>query len=208
MRGDDRPGMKKTEPAGRDARRDGKPGGRPDGRGGPRDSRDARGAAAPWRDEREPRGPRLGDAAFRAQRQAVESAQASLRKLAAQAHGEVITQLMTAWEQRDAEQLPTAQALGARVNGPSRAAWAAALAKPATPLGGETLLRLEMAAEVPTPAEHLSERRMLQLQLLTRRHAAAPADTWVEDVATVLASPVDASNARRLQNALKALLKR
>ncbi|MGE0098531.1 MAG: DUF349 domain-containing protein [Hydrogenophaga sp.] len=205
MRGDDRPGMKKAEPAGRDARRDGKPGGRPDGRGGPRD---ARGPAAPWREEREPRGPRLGDAAFRAQRQALEAAQTSLRKLAAQAHGEVITQLMTSWEQRDAEQLPTAQALGARVNGPSRAAWVAALARPVTPLGSETLLRLEMAAEVPTPAEHLSERRMLQLQLLTRRHAAAPADTWVEDVATVLASPFDASVARRLQNALKALLKR
>jgi ATP-dependent RNA helicase SUPV3L1/SUV3 len=208
MRGDDRPGMKKTEPAGRDARRDGKPGGRPDSRGGPRDFRDARGPAAPWREEREPRGPRLGDAAFRAQRQAVESAQASLRKLAAQAHGEVVTQLMTAWEHRDAEQLPTTQALGARVNGPSRAAWAAALAKPAATLGGETLLRLEMAAEVPTPAEHLSERRMLQLQLLTRRHAAAPADTWVEDVAAVLASSFEASTARRLQNVLKALLKR
>ena len=208
MRGDDRPGMKKTEPAGRDGRRDGKPGGRPDGRGGPRDARDGRSAASPWREEREPRGPRLGDAAFRAQRQALEAAQASLRKLAAQAHGEVITQLMTAWEQRDTEQLPTAQALGARVNGPSRAAWAAALSKPAVPLGGETLLRLEMAAEVPTPAEHLSERRLLQLQLLTRRHAAAPADTWVDDVAAVLASAFDPSTARRLQNALKALLKR
>ncbi len=208
MRGDDRPGMKKAEPAGRDARRDGKPGGRPDGRGGPRDSRDGRGPAAPWREEREARGPRLGDAAFRAQRQALEAAQASLRKLAAQAHGEVITQLMTAWEQRDVEQLPTAQALGARVNGPSRAAWVAALGKPAVALGGETLLRLEMAAEVPTPAEHLSERRMLQLQLLTRRHAAAPADTWVEDVAAVLASAFDASTARRLQNVLKVLLKR
>ena len=37
----------------------------------------------------EPRGPRLGDAAFRAQREAVEHAEAVLRKLAAQAHGEV-----------------------------------------------------------------------------------------------------------------------
>ncbi|WP_439518476.1 DUF349 domain-containing protein [Hydrogenophaga sp.] len=208
MRGDDRPGMKKTEPAGRDARRDGKPGGRPDARGGPRDFRDARAPAGAWREEREPRGPRLGDAAFRAQRQALEAAQASLRKLAAQAHGEVITQLMTAWEQRDAEQVPSAQALGARVNGPSRAAWVAALGKSAAALGAETLLRLEMAAEVPTPAEHLSERRLLQLQLLTRRHAAAPADTWVEDVAAVLASSFDASTARRLQNALKVLLKR
>ena len=211
MRGDDRPGMKKAEPAGRDAR-GGRPDGRRDGGAGRPDSRgprDARGAgAAPWRDEREQRGPRLGDAAFRAQRQAIESAEASLRKLAAQAHGEVLTQLMTAWEQRDADQMPTAQALGSRVSAASRGAWSAALSKAASALPGETLLRLEMAAEVPTPAEHLSERRMLQLQLLTRRHAAAPSETWVEDVAGVLASPFDASAARRLQTVLKVLLKR
>ena len=213
MRGDDRPGMKKAEPVGRDARgarpdgrRDGGGAGRPDSRG-PRDARGP-GAAAPWRDEREQRGPRLGDAAFRAQRQAIEAAEASLRKLAAQAHGEVLTQLMTAWEQRDAEQMPTAQALGSRVSAGSRSAWSSALSKPAAALPGETLLRLEMAAEVPTPAEHLSERRMLQLQLLTRRHAAAPGETWVEDVAGVLASPFDASAARRLQTVLKVLLKR
>ncbi|MBA4212506.1 MAG: DUF349 domain-containing protein [Polaromonas sp.] len=209
MRGDDRPGMKKAEPAGRDARgarRDGGGAGRPDSRG-PRDARGP-GAAAPWRDEREQRGPRLGDAAFRAQRQAIEAAEASLRKLAAQAHGEVLTQLMTAWEKRDAEQMPTAQALGSRVNAANRSAWSAALSKAAGALPGETLLRLEMAAEVPTPAEHLSERRMLQLQLLTRRHAAAPGETWVEDVAGVLASPFDASASRRLQTVLKVLLKR
>ncbi|MDO9147469.1 MAG: DUF349 domain-containing protein [Hydrogenophaga sp.] len=218
VRGDDRPGMKKAEPAGRDGRRSDRPGdrrdgapGRPDARGG----RDVRGAgAAPmrdqrdWREEREPRGPRLGDAAFRAQRQALEAAQASLRKLAAQAHGEVLTQLMTAWEQRDAQQLPTAQALGPRVTPAMRSAWAAAVSKAASALAGETLLRLEMAAELPTPAEHLSDRRMLQLQLLTRRNAASPNETWAEDVAKVLASPFDAAVARRLQNVLKALLKR
>ena len=212
MRGDDRPGMKKAEPAGRDVR-----GARPDGRRdggagrpesrGPRDARGP-GAATPWRDEREQRGPRLGDAAFRAQRQAIEAAEASLRKLAAQAHGEVLTQLMTAWEQRDAEQMPTVQALGSRVSAASRSAWSAALSKATGSLPGETLLRLEMAAEVPTPAEHLSERRMLQLQLLTRRHAAVPSETWVEDVAGVLASPFDAAVARRLQTVLKVLLKR
>jgi len=212
MRGDDRPGMKKAEPAGRDAR-SGRPDSRRDGGAGRPDSRgprDARGpgAAAPWRDEREQRGPRLGDAAFRAQRQAIEAAEASLRKLAAQAHGEVLTQLMTAWEQRDPEQMPTVQALGSRVNAASRSTWSAALSKPAVALSGETLLRLEMAAEVPTPAEHLSERRMLQLQLLTRRHAAAPSETWVDDVAGVLASAFDASAARRLQTVLKVLLKR
>jgi ATP-dependent RNA helicase SUPV3L1/SUV3 len=218
VRGDDRPGMKKAEPAGRDGRRSERPGdrrdsptGRPDARGG----RDARGTgSAPlrdqrdWREDREPRGPRLGDAAFRAQRQALEAAQASLRKLAEQAHGEVLTQLMTAWEQRDAQQLPTPQALGPRLTPAMRSAWAAAVSKTPSTLAGETLLRLEMAAEIPTPAEHLSERRMLQLQLLTRRNAAGPADTWADDVAKVLVSPFDAAVARRLQNALKALLKR
>ena len=48
----------------------------------------------------EDRGPRLGDVAFRAQREALEHAQLALKKLAAQAHGEALTQLMTAWEQR------------------------------------------------------------------------------------------------------------
>jgi len=210
VRGDDRPGMKKAEPAGRDGRRGDRPDGRREGPGMGRPDARGRGGpgASPWREEREPRGPRLGDSAFRAQRQAIEAAQASLRKLAAQAHGEVLTQLMTAWEQRNAEQMPTAQALGARVNASSRNAWLSALAKLAGPLDAEVLLRLEIAAEVPTPAEHLSERRMLQLQLLTRKHAAAPTETWVEDVASVLASGFDAAAARRLQNVLKVLLKR
>jgi ATP-dependent RNA helicase SUPV3L1/SUV3 len=208
VRGDDRPGMKKAEPAGRDARR----GDRPGGRGG-RDDRGA-GAFAPrrdqrdFRDDRAPRGPRLGDAAFRAQRQAVDAAQASLRKLAAQAHGEVLTQLMAAWEQRDAEQLPTAQVLGPQVTASDRTRWAQALAPSQASSVGDALLRLEMAAEMPTPAEQLSERRMLQLQLLTNRKDAGPAQTWSEDVARVLGAPYDASAARRLQGVLKVLLKR
>ncbi|MDZ4292844.1 MAG: DUF349 domain-containing protein [Hydrogenophaga sp.] len=212
VRGDDRPGMKKTEPAGRDDRR-GPPGrdtrdarGGFGGRGDGRDARDGRGGE---RFDREPRGPRLGDAAFRAQRQAIEHAEAALRKLAAQAHGEVLTQLLTAWEQRDASQLPTAQALGSRVNAATRSAWSQSLnggAPAAVP--ADALLRLEMAAEVPTPAELLDARRMLQLQLLTRRHEAAPADTWAQDVSRVLAGGFDPGAARRLQNALKVLLKR
>src|SRR5690606_11401108 len=138
------------------------------------------------RDDRSPRGPRLGDAAFRAQRQAMEAAQSSLRRLAEQAHGEVLTQVMDAWKQRDAQQLPAAQALGGRVAPAQRTAWAGALDQPARELPGEALLRLEIAAETPTPAEHLSERRLLQLQLLTRRNAPSPAETWTQDVASVL----------------------
>ena len=205
MRGDDRPGMKKAEPAARDERR-----GR-DSRGG-RDDRagfGARGEARGFeRPGREARGPRLGDAAFRAQRNALEHAEAALRKLAAQAHGEVLTQLLTAWEQRDAAQLPAAQALGSRVNAGARGAWVQSLQQAATATPAEALLRLEMAAEVPTPADQLDARRALQLQLLTRRHEAPPAQTWAQDVAQVLAGPFDAAAARRLQAVLKVLLKR
>ncbi|CDN88873.1 DUF349 domain-containing protein [Hydrogenophaga intermedia] len=211
MRGDDRPGAKKSEPASRDVRRDGRPG-RPDARGGRdgrdfrdgRDSRDRR----DFRDDREPRGLRLGDTAFRAQRQAMEAAQSSLRRLAEQAHGEVLTQVLDAWQARDAEQLPAAQALGGRVAPAQRAAWAAALGQPAGNPSAEALLRLEIAAEAPTPAEHLSERRLLQLQLLTRRNAPSPAETWAQDVAQVLAGAHDEKSARRLQATLKTLLKR
>jgi ATP-dependent RNA helicase SUPV3L1/SUV3 len=209
VRGDDRPGMKKAEPAARDGRRGDRPDGRRDASGmGRGDARGRGPGVSDWREEREPRGPRLGDAAFRAQRQAIESAQSSLRKLAEQAHGEVLTQLMSAWEQRDAQLMPTAQALGARVSAANRTAWVSALSDGPRQAKGETMLRLEMAAEVPTPAEHLSDRRMLQLQLLTRKHAAAPTETWAEDVAAVLASSHEAAMARRLQNVLKVLLKR
>ena len=83
-----------------------------------------------------------------------------------------------------------------------------ALAKPAAGDAAQALLRLEMASETPTPAEHLSARRMLQLQLLTRRNDPAPAQTWGQDAATVLASANDAASARRLQNALKGLLRK
>ena len=154
------------------------------------------------------RGPRLSDAAFMAQRDAMEHAQSALRKLAAQAHGEALTQLMAAWKSRDAGQLPSVQELGGKVSAGVRSAWAQAIAPPAVAGAEQTLLRLEIAAEVPTPADQLSARRMYQLQLLTKRNEAAPAQTWGHDAAQVLASGFDATAARRLQNALKALLKK
>ena len=218
VRGDDRPGMKKDAPAvaGRGARpgdrRDGRPGDR-DGSRGPRadgrfGDRNDRGGRFGDRPEREDRGPRLGDTAFRAQRDAMEHAQQTLKKLAAQAHGEALTHLLTAWEKRDATQLPSAQDLGGRVSASVRAAWAQALS--AAPKGdaAEALLRLEIAAEVPTPAEHIAARRMLQLQLLTRRNDPSPAQTWGDDTARVLSSASDAGSARRLQNVLKTLLRK
>ena len=209
VRGDDRPGMKKEVPAA--PGRGNRPGERRDARG-PREGGPGR---APGRfgerTEFAERGPRLGDAAFRAQREALEHAQAALRKLAAQAHGEALTQLLTAWEKRDGALVPPAQEFGRAVPGATRNAWVQALAQPAnatpkTP-AADLLLRLEIAAEVPTPAEQLSARRMLQLQLLTRRNEAAPAETWAQDVAALLATPSDAGAARRLQNVLKALLR-
>ncbi|HPR45324.1 MAG TPA: DUF349 domain-containing protein, partial [Ottowia sp.] len=160
------------------------------------------------RDDRAPRGPRLGDAAFRAQRDAVEHAQAALKKLAAQAHGETLTQLMGAWAERQPEQVPSAQELGRAVTGGVRGTWTQALGTAPRGDAGEALLRLEMAAEVPTPADQLDARRALQLQLLTRRNEAGPRETWTDDAAKVLASPHSDAAARRLQNALKVLMRK
>ena len=227
MRGDDRPGAKKIDaPSARGAGRFGdRPGGRPgaprSGPGGDRGGRDGgRFGDRPGggrdagrfgdRPPREERGPRLGDAAFRAQRDAVDHAQAQLRKLAAQAHGEALTQLLGAWQARQPDQVPSVQEFGRAVSPAVRTAWTQALGAGAGAAGkaAEALLRLEMAAEVPTPAEHLDARRALQLQLLTRRNDPAPDQTWGQDTAAVLAAPHDETAARRLQNALKGLLRK
>lgn len=225
-RGDDRPGTKKAEaaPAGkfgagkfgdrkpgdRDSRGDSR-GPRPDSRGPRPDGRGDRFSDRGERPAFEDRGPRLGDAAFRAQREALESAQFALKKLAAAAHGEVLVQLLDAWKDRAADKVPSAQDLGKQLPPTARAAWTSALA--AAPAGKQAdidtaLLRLEMAAELPTPAEHLAARRMLQLQLLTKRNDPAPAQTWTADAAKVFANGFDDGAARRVQNALKVLLKR
>ena len=213
MRGDDRPGQKKSvpAPAGR-----GGPGDRRDGKGAPRSDKGGFGDKSGGRfdrgdrgdrPEREERGPRLGDAAFRAQRDAMEHAEMALRKLAAQAHGESLTHLLAAWETRQADLVPTAQDLGRNVNAAARAAWSQAVSQTPAATAGEAILRLEMAAEVPTPAENLNERRALQLQLLTRKNQPGPEQTWALDVTAVLSSTHDPKVARRLQNALKNLLR-
>jgi hypothetical protein len=212
VRGDDRPGMKKEAAApafGRGA----KPQGRGDGARGDRPGKPAFGQRHEER-ARAPAAfdaPRLGDFAFRAQREAMDSAQIALKKLASQAHGEALTQLLNGWQNRDAQQLPSTQELGARVGAQARALWQRAIAGDLPATKGTSpataLLRLEIACELPTPAQHLDARRMLQLQLLTRRNDPAPAQTWVEDTAAVLAGAFDPAEARRLQNVLKALLK-
>jgi ATP-dependent RNA helicase SUPV3L1/SUV3 len=213
MRGDDRPGMRKTEPAlpsrggrfgdrkpgappSRFGDRAGAPGGRDAGRGGSFGDR-----------EFEDRGPRLGDVAFRAQRDALDHAQQTLRKLAAQAHGEALTLLLGGWEQRAPDQVPSQSELGKSVAPAVRGSWVQAIGAAPSGDASEALLRLEMAAEAPTPAEHLDARRALQLKLLTRRNDPSPAQTWGQDAASVLATAHSPQAARRLQNVLKALLR-
>ena len=153
-------------------------------------------------------GPRLGDAAFRAQRQALEQADMALKKLAAQAHGETLTHVLSAWEQRDAALLPPASELGARLAPAQRSQWTKALSSPAQGDAETALLRMEIAAELPSPAASLEARRQLQLVLLTRRNDAPPHQTWAHDAAQAMSSAFDPGQARRLQNALKVLLRR
>ena len=226
-RGDDRPGQQReAAPAPAGARRTGeRPGERPGAPRGPgagrpgaaRAPRDDRGFGRGLDDRRAPRAdaadapPRLGDAAFRAQREALEGAQQALNRMAVQAHGEVLVQLLAAWEQRDPEMLPAAQALGSKQAANARPQWRASLAGAAAAqaqAGAEALLRLEMAAEVPTPAEFVDARRAFQLKLLTRRNDPPPAQTWAQDAATVFASGHEPGSARRLQAAFKVLLRR
>ena len=205
VRGDDRPGQKKTEPvvAGRFGD---KPGARRNERDAPsrRPERDAPRGREPFAE----RGPRLGDAAYRAQRHAIEQAEMVLKKLAMQAHGEVLVNVLTAWDKRDATQLPAAKELGSRVTAVQRQDWVNAIKSDAKGDAATALLRLEMAAEVNTPADHQAARRNLQLVLLTKRHEAPPAQTWAQDVATVLQSAHSSEAAQRLQQVLRVLLRR
>ena len=210
VRGDDRPGQKRTELPSQGSRgRDGKPGGK-GAIGGKAGGKFGDKPGGGWRDREDsaPRGPRLGEAAFRAQRFAIDNAQDALRRLAAQAHGEVLTQLLHAWEKRDPEQMPAAQAIGNKLNAAQRTQWTQALAKAPATDATQALLRMEMAADLPTPAAHMDARRALQLQLLTRRNDPSPQMTWAADAAQVLSSGYDEANGRRLQSALKVLLKR
>jgi ABC-type uncharacterized transport system permease subunit len=121
--------------------------------------------------------------------------------------------MLRAWEQRSAEQMPSVQELGSRVSPAVRTLWLQAIAaEPKLAAGSADLntamLRLEMASEVPTPASDLDARRALQLQMLTRRNDPSPQMTWAADTAQVFGGAYDESAARRLQAALKVLLKR
>ena len=208
VRGDDRPGQKKTEPtpAGRFGDKSGAR--RPERDGGNRRGPDAARGGHRDKPDFESRGPRLGDAAFRAQRQALEQADMALRKLAMQAHGETLVQLLGAWQQRQADQLPSAKELGARLTAQQRQDWIKALQAAPQGAAEQALLRLEIAAEVATPAAFVDSRRMLQLQLLTKRNDAGPAQTWAQDLAQVLGSSYEERAAQRVQAVLRVLLKK
>jgi len=209
VRGDDRPGMKKAEPV--PAGRAGKPGDhRAAGRTQDRPRRDeAPGGRHAHGAHVADRGPRLGDAAFRARRDAMEHAQLALKKLAAQAHGQSLTQMLEGWRTRDTALVPSLADFGGRVNAATRQAWVQAMGGVARgAVAEESLLRMEMAAEVPSPADKLDARRALQLKLLTRRNDPTPAQTWHQDAANVLGAEWDAESARRLQQTLKVLMKK
>ena len=127
------------------------------------------------------------------------------------AHGESLTQLLSAWESRDVERMPALKELGPRVQAPDRVAMVQALKAPVNAdaaLMKTAMLRLEMASELPTPAEHLADRRALQLQLLTKRNDPTPVQTWTKDVAQVLSAPYESNSAQRLQVVLKVLMKK
>ncbi len=223
VRGDDRPGLKRVEPGSAPGPR-GAPAGRGAARGsaaaGPRRAEatgvGARGDKRDWTRTPESgdgfdRGPRLGEEAFRAQREAMEHAEQTLRRLAAQAHGEAVTALLQAWEKRDPTLLPSLQALGHHVNAGQRSSWSQAVAAPPQALSqqpaGDLLIRLEIASQLPTPAEHQEARRAMQLLLLTQRNQATPSQTWQQDLARLFACQHEAALGRRLQAALKMLLR-
>lgn len=208
VRGDDRPGAGpagvKPLAAARDhSRRDGRNEMRA-GRGEGRDTRpgrDAPGFAG--------RPPRLSDGVFRLQRQALEHAEIALKKLTAQAYGEALTQLMQAWQTRQADAIPQGAALGGKAAVQARNQWVQTLGQPAqAPVSPELVVRLEIAADAPTPAAHQGERRAMQLQLLTRRNDPTPEQTWTQDLNTLLQAPYDEAVAHRLQPVLKTLLRR
>ena len=159
-------------------------------------------------ESRAPRGPRLSDAVFLAQRMALEKADKAMRTLSAQAHGEHLRQLIDCWKSRDVAQLPSAKLLGKGLDSVQWQSWKTALAD--APRAGDATawIRLDMAAGLPSPAADQTQRRAYQLQLLTQRHAATPEQTWAKEVAKVLSSAHTPEGEKRLQDALKVLLGR
>lgn len=210
VRGDDRPGAGPTGAKPLAARDDARRDGRKDSRPARGDSRDAR----PGRDARDGaalagRTPRLSDGVFRLHRQAVEHAEIALKKLAAQAYGEALTQLLQAWQTRQPDAIPQGAALGGKAAVQARSLWAQTLGQAAQgSVATDWVVRLEIAADVPTPAAHQGERRAMQLQLLTRRNDPSPEQTWAQDVNKVLQGAYDEAVAQRLQPVLKTLLRR
>lgn len=204
VRGDDRPdavkpGRSRAERPPRDAHRSDDRG-RRDGRR-PRDGGFGR----------ERRGPAMGYSARKAQQQAVDNAEQTLRQLAARAHGEALVELLSAWRESNAGQVPEARDFGRAVTPSVRNDWSEAIAT----TGGTrpeqanlALLRLEEAAEAPSPAGQVDARRALKLQLLTQRDDPSPAETWPQDVQAVLASSYDDDKSARLQKTLKILLQK
>lgn len=151
-------------------------------------------------------GPRLGDAAFRAQRDALAKADHAMRHLAESSRLASFDQLLQAWASGDADAMPAATTLGKRMGTKDWQAWRLAVGQGGQSEQTDSLLRLEIAADVPSPANELSQRRMLQLGILTNKRDAPPQQTWAADVAKVLAGKHRADHAARLRQVLAKLL--
>jgi ATP-dependent RNA helicase SUPV3L1/SUV3 len=153
--------------------------------------------------------PRLADSVFRSQKEASDQAKILLKQLSQQVHGQSFDILQEAWEKRDGTLLPTAQQFGVKaVTNLVRSNWLLALEnKYPSKLDSETaLLRLEIAADIPTQAEYQVARRQLQMQLLTKRNDPGPKETWTEDVANAISSKYTQKDGGRLSKAVKQLL--
>jgi len=207
MRGDDRPGMKKSEPVLPDKHRKPSKFNVAEGQKFGSDRFTASTKLGNRQDSDYKILPRLGDTAFRAQRNALEQAQQMLRKLNEQAHGDSINKVLDAWKNRDEQEIPSAKDLGPRVNSAQRLSWTKALSLSPKGTSDNHLIRLELATEIPTPARFLDSRRAFQLQLLTQRNAPGPKETWVEDIKGVLTSLYDEEAGLRFQKVLIRLLK-
>jgi ATP-dependent RNA helicase SUPV3L1/SUV3 len=172
MRGDDRPGMQRAA-AGR-RRPPGRDGPPPMARGAVATAGAARAAGRGGRDDRAPARPAPGRRRLPRPAPGPGARQPRLRKLAAQAHGEVLTQLLDAWAARCRQACPrpgagvaaSAAARGLGAGASAQAAAADAAPKPAAAGDGGRGAHAGRAAQRAP--------RMLQLQLLTRRHEPRP----------------------------------
>ncbi|MDI9336249.1 MAG: hypothetical protein QM520_04385 [Gammaproteobacteria bacterium] len=139
---------------------------------------------------------------------ALVEAKKTLKELKQRVYGDLVQQIVDAWEQRNVELLPSLRDLGKQVNATMRSKWLDALSKVAhTEELGAWLLRLEVAADVPSPAEFVTQRRLLMLSNLSSKNKSPPSLTWAEDLAQVFLGTFNQRAGQRMVKILPALLK-